>query len=292
MKQVEEPASTPEPSGRMIQVGHSPDPDDAFMFHGIASGRVPTPGYRIVQVLKDIESLNRLALEGGIEVTAASIHAYAYLADRYALLSCGASMGDGYGPIVVTRTPVDPGDLKRMTIAVPGLLTSATLALRLAIGPVEVLPMPFDAILGAVARGEREAGLIIHEGQLTYGADGAGLHKAIDLGVWWKDRTGLPLPLGGNIVRRDLGERVIADVNDILRRSIAWGLDHRAEALAYAEQFGRGLRSDLADRFVGMYVNDLTLDYGERGRRAVQAFLDAGADAGLIPRRVQVAFTG
>ena len=277
---------------RTIQVGHSPDPDDAFMFHGIASGRVPTPGYRIVQVLKDIETLNRLALDGRIEVTAASIHAYAHLADRYALLSCGASMGDGYGPIVVTRTPSGPDDLKRMTIAVPGLLTSATLALRLAIGPVEVVPMPFDAILGAVARGEREAGLIIHEGQLTYGAGGAGLHKAIDLGVWWKDRTGLPLPLGGNIVRRDLGDKVIADVNDILKRSIAWGLEHRAEALAYAQQFGRGLPPALADRFVGMYVNDLTLDYGDRGRRAVQAFLDAGAEAGLIPRRVQVAFAG
>jgi 1,4-dihydroxy-6-naphthoate synthase len=273
-----------------IQVGHSPDPDDAFMFHGIASGRVPTSGYRIVQVLKDIETLNRLAMEGRIEVTAASIHAYAHLADRYALLSCGASMGDGYGPIVVTREPRAPEDLKRMTIAVPGLLTSATLALRLAIGAVEVVPMPFDLILDAVARGEREAGLIIHEGQLTYGAGGAGLHKAIDLGVWWKERTGLPLPLGGNIVRRDLGERVIADLHAILKRSIAWGLAHRAEALAYAEQFGRGLRSDLADRFVGMYVNDLTLDYGDRGRRAVQAFLDAGAEAGLVPRRVQVAF--
>jgi 1,4-dihydroxy-6-naphthoate synthase len=275
-----------------IQVGHSPDPDDAFMFHGIASGRVPTPGYRIVQVLKDIETLNRLAMEGRIEVTAASIHAYAHLADRYALLSCGASMGDGYGPIVVTREPRAPEDLKRMTIAVPGLLTSATLALRLAIGAVEVVPMPFDLILDAVARGEREAGLIIHEGQLTYGAGGAGLHKAIDLGIWWMERTGLPLPLGGNIVRRDLGDRVIADLHAILKRSIAWGLAHRAEALAYAEQFGRGLRSDLADRFVGMYVNDLTLDYGDRGRRAVQAFLDAGAEAGLVPRRVQVAFAG
>jgi 1,4-dihydroxy-6-naphthoate synthase len=277
-------------TARPIRIGHSPDPDDAFMFYGLAKGLVPTPGYEIVQVLHDIETLNRLALEGAIEATAASIHAYAHLADRYALLACGASMGDGYGPIVVTRRAASPGDLKRMTIAVPGRLTSAALALRLVLGDVRVVVRPFDRILDAVARGEHEAGLLIHEGQLTYGADGAGLHKALDLGAWWKDRTGLPLPLGGNIIRRDLGREVIADVAGFLRRSVAFGLEHRDQALTYALDFGRGLRRDLADRFVGMYVNEFTLDYGPAGRRAVQAFLDAGFDAGFLPHRVEVVF--
>ena len=277
---------------RAIRIGHSPDPDDAFMFYGLARGLVPTPGYEVTQVLRDIETLNRMALEGAIEVTAASIHAYAHLADRYALLSCGASMGDGYGPIVVTRTPATPGDLKGMTIAVPGLLTSATLALRLALGEVRTVVLPFDRILQAVKGGAQEAGLLIHEGQLTYGADGAGLHRVIDLGVWWKERTGLPLPLGGNIIRRDLGAPVIGAVSDFLRRSIQLGLERREDALTYALDYGRGLRRDLADRFVGMYVNDYTLDYGPVGRRAVQTFLDAGHDAGIIPRRVDVVFEG
>lgn len=277
---------------RPIRIGHSPDPDDAFMFYGLAKGLVPTPGYRVVQVLEDIETLNRMALEGAIEVTAASIHAYAHLADRYALLSCGASMGDGYGPIVVTRVPATPGDLKRMTIAVPGRLTSATLALRLALGEVRTVVLPFDRILPAVAGGDQEAGLLIHEGQLTYGAGGAGLHKVIDLGAWWKERTGLPLPLGGNVVRRDLGPETIGAISGFLRRSIAFGLEHRDEALTYALDFGRGLGRDLADRFVGMYVNGYTLDYGPDGRRAVQAFLDAGREAGILPRRVEVVFEG
>ena len=277
---------------RPIRIGHSPDPDDAFMFYGLAKGLIPTPGYAIVQILQDIETLNRMALEGAIEVTAVSIHAYAHLADRYALLSCGASMGDGYGPIVVTREPAGPASLKDMTIAVPGRLTSAVLALRLALGEVRTEVMPFDRILDAVRRGEQPAGLLIHEGQLTYGAGGAGLHKALDLGAWWKERTGLPLPLGGNVIRRDLGPGVMRDVAGLLRRSIAFGLEHRADALTYALDFGRGLRRDLADRFVGMYVNDATLDYGPEGRRAVQAFLDAGHEAGIIPQRVEVVFEG
>ena len=276
---------------RTIQVGHSPDPDDAFMFYGLASGEVPTPGYRVVQVLKDIESLNRMALDGAIEATAVSIHAYAYLADRYALLSCGASMGDGYGPIVVAREPIDPDRLRRTTIAIPGTLTSAALALRLALGEVPTRVMPFDRILEAVRDGEVDAGLLIHEGQLTY-AQG-GLHRVLDLGAWWKDETGgLPLPLGGNAVRRDLGPEAISAIGGFLRRSIAFGLEHRERALTYALDYGRGLGRPLADRFVGMYVNDYTLDYGASGRRAIETFLRRGHEAGALPRTVQVEFVG
>jgi 5,8-dihydroxy-2-naphthoate synthase len=274
-----------------IRIGHSPDPDDAFMFYGLASGRVPTPGLEVVQVLRDIESLNRLALEGSIEVTAVSIHAYAYLADRYALLSCGASMGDGYGPIVVARGPASLDDLKRMTIAVPGRLTSATLALRLLLGEVRVEVLPFDEILEAVAGGSREAGLLIHEGQLTYGR--SGVRKVVDLGEWWSRETGgLPLPLGGNAVRLDLGAERIAEVGRLLRESIQYGLAHRDEALAYALDYGRGIERSLADRFVGMYVNDYTLDYGEKGRRAIDLFLRRGHEAGILPCPTTVEFAG
>jgi 1,4-dihydroxy-6-naphthoate synthase len=273
---------------RTIQIGHSPDPDDAFMFHGLASGQVPSGDFRIVQVLKDIESLNRLALDGSIEVTAVSIHAYAYLADRYALLSCGASMGDGYGPLVVARSAVGIDDLKKMTIAIPGTLTSAALALRLALGEVRTEVVPFDRILDRVARGEVDAGLLIHEGQLTYAA--AGLHRIIDLGEWWKQETDLPLPLGGNAVRRDLGEQTVRSLGRLLRASIEHGLDHRAAALTYALDYGRGLGRSLADRFVGMYVNDYTLDYGTKGRRAVELFLQRGHEAGIIPHPVAVEF--
>jgi len=288
------PGQTPENSSpgtdlRTIQVGHSPDPDDAFMFYGLASGKVATPGYRVVQVLKDIESLNRMALDGAIEVSAVSIHAYAYLADRYALLSCGASMGDGYGPIIVARQPIDPQRLRRTTIAIPGTLTSAALALRLALGEVPTRVMPFDSILEAVVSGECEAGLLIHEGQLTYAH--SGLHLILDLGAWWKEQTGgLPLPLGGNAVRRDLGPEVIATVGGFLRQSIAFGLEHRDEALTYALDYGRGLGRPLADRFVGMYVNDYTLDYGPSGRRAIETFLRRGHEVGALPRAVQVEF--
>ena len=277
------------PGPRTIRIGHSPDPDDAFMFHALATGRIESPGLRIVQVLKDIESLNRLALEGGIEVTAVSIHAYAYLADRYLLLSCGASMGDGYGPIVVTARPAEVAELKRMTIAIPGPLTSAALALRLALGEVRTVVAPFDRIPELVRSGAVEAGVLIHEGQLTY-ADG-GLHRVIDLGAWWREETGgLPLPLGGNAIRRDLGPEMIAEVGGLLRQSIEHGLRHRKEALDYALEFGRGIGREVADRFVGMYVNDYTLDYGEKGRRAIDLFLRRGHEAGVIPRRVAVEF--
>lgn len=273
---------------RTIQIGHSPDPDDAFMFHGLASGQVPSGNFRIVQVLKDIESLNRMAMEGAIEVTAVSIHAYAYLADRYALLSCGASMGDGYGPMVVARSAVGIDDLKEMTIAIPGTLTSAALALQLALGKVRTVVVPFDTILDKVLEGEADAGLVIHEGQLTYAA--AGLHKILDLGEWWQKETDLPLPLGGNAVRRDLGEETVRSLGKLLHASIENGLNNREEALTYALDYGRGLGRPMADKFVGMYVNDYTLDYGPKGRRAVELFLKRGHEAGIIPHPVAVEF--
>jgi 1,4-dihydroxy-6-naphthoate synthase len=275
---------------RVVRIGHSPDPDDAFMFHGLASGRVPAPpGWEIVQVLKDIESLNRMALDGAIEVTAVSFHAYAHLADRYALLPCGASMGDGYGPMVVALQPLSLEELRKKTIVIPGRLTSAALALRLALGDVKTEVAPFETILDGVREGRHEAGLLIHEGQLTYGD--AGLHKIIDLGAWWKKETGLPLPLGGNAIRKDLGAECIATIATLLRRSIEYGLEHRDEALTYALNFGRGIARPTADRFVGMYVNEYTRDYGETGRRAIDLFLARGAEAGVIPRRVQAEFT-
>jgi 5,8-dihydroxy-2-naphthoate synthase len=274
---------------RIIRIGHSPDPDDAFMFHGLASGDVPAPpGWEIVQVLDDIETLNRRALDAAIEVTAVSIHAYAYLTGRYALLPCGASMGDGYGPIVVARQRLAPADLHDRTIAIPGRLTSAALALRLAVGEVRTEVVPFDRILDGVREGRHDAGLVIHEGQLTY-AD-AGLHKVIDLGAWWKGETGLPLPLGGNVVRKDLGRETIATIADLLRRSIEHGLAHREAALTYAMDFGRGLERARADRFVGMYVNEWTRDYGAEGRRAIELFLERGHREGIIPHRVEVEF--
>jgi 1,4-dihydroxy-6-naphthoate synthase len=264
------------------RIGHSPDPDDAFMYHGIASGRVDTRGFLLEQVLLDIESLNRRALAGELEVTAVSIHAYAHIADRYALMTCGASMGDGYGPIVVARTPLPPEELASRRIAVPGTLTSAFLALRLYLGrDFEHVVVPFDEILDAVGGGRADAGLVIHEGQLTYGDHG--LAHVVDLGRWWKERTGLPLPLGGNAVRRDLGRDAMEQLTAILRDSIDDALSGREAALSYAMDFGRGLDRARTDRFVGMYVNDLTLDYGERGRRAVMRFLSEGRDAGLVP---------
>ncbi len=266
-----------------ITVGHSPDPDDAFMFHGIACGKVDTAGFAIEQLLEDIESLNRRCMESQIEVSAVSIHAYAHLTHTYALMHCGASMGDGYGPRIVTRRPVSPDELARMTIAVPGTLTSAFLALRLYLGkPFEYRVVPFDRILETVRDGEADAGLVIHEGQLTYGD--YGLSLIADLGVWWGEKTGgFPLPLGGNVVRKDLGDETMRTLTRVLRESINYGLDHRKEALDYAIGFGRGLDYELNDEFVGMYVNDLTRDYGERGRRAIELFLSEGAAAGLVP---------
>jgi 1,4-dihydroxy-6-naphthoate synthase len=275
---------------RRVRIGHSPDPDDAFMYYAIAKGKVDTAGFAIEQVLEDIESLNRRALAGELEVTAISIHAYAHLADRYALMACGASMGDGYGPIVVAREPLAPSDLKRSTIAIPGTMTSAYLALRLFVEDVfPFVVVPFDEILDAVASGQADAGLVIHEGQLTY--SDRGLSKIVDLGVWWGDKTqGLPLPLGGNAVRRDLGPEAMRALTKMYRDSIAFGLAHRADALDYAKDFGRGLDDRLNDRFVGMYVNDLTLDYGERGRRSIQLFLDEGVKAGIVPPIAPVTF--
>jgi 1,4-dihydroxy-6-naphthoate synthase len=271
-----------------ITVAHSPDSDDAFMFYGLASGAVMTGDIEVEQLLADIETLNRAALEGRYEVTAVSFHAYAHLAERYALLPHGASMGDGYGPIVVVREH-GPRSLDGVTVAIPGTLTSAWLALQLYRPGVAHAVMPFDQILEAVRDGEVEAGLLIHEGQLTYAEEG--LRNLIDLGVWWRDRTGgLPLPLGGNIIRRDLGTDVMRRVSKLLHDSIRHALDHREEAVNYAEQYGRGLDRTRTDRFVGMYVNQLTLDYGDRGREAVRRFLGEAWERRLIPSPVDIEF--
>ncbi len=274
---------------RIIQVGHSPDSDDAFMFFALAKGLVPTGDLEYRHVLQDIETLNRRALAGELEVSAVSIHAFAFLADKYALLSSGASMGDRYGPMVVSREPLTSDGLHQKTIAVPGLLTSAFLALKLMLRTAfayEVIP--FDQIIAAVVRGDVDAGLIIHEGQLTY--RDAGLHKVVDLGEWWHAETSLPLPLGGNVVRKDLGPDLMSRISRDIRASIRYGLENRDGALSHAMQYARDLDRSKADRFVGMYVNDLTLDYGPRGRQAVQLFLNRGHDAGAIPHRVSVEF--
>jgi 1,4-dihydroxy-6-naphthoate synthase len=278
---------------RLIRLGHSPDPDDAFMFYALAEGLIPTDGFRFEHVLRDIETLNDWAREGRLEVTALSVHAYAYLADRYRLLPHGASMGERYGPIVVARADaaVDPAELPRLRVAVPGRLTSAFLELQLAVGRIEdPLITPFDRILDVVEAGEADAGLVIHEGQLTYGRQG--LRPVLDLGEWWHELTGgLPLPLGANAVRRDLDAGdTLPRLSRLLRDSIAYGLEHRAGALAHAERFGRGLDRGLADRFVGMYVNDRTLDYGEDGRAAVAELLRRGQGAGLLDRAPAVDF--
>src|SRR3954471_439551 len=271
-----------------ITVAHSPDSDDAFMFYGLASGAVDTGGIEIDQVLSDIETLNRAAFEGKYEVTAVSFHAFAHLADKYALLPHGASMGDNYGPIVVAR-PEGPGADKGRTIAIPGTLTTAYLTLRLYEPDFEYVVVPFDRIQQAVLDGEAEAGLLIHEGQLTYAEEG--LSKIVDLGEWWAEHTGgLPLPLGGKIIRRDLGPEMIAKVSRMLHDSIAYALSHREAAVEYAITFGRGLDRARTDTFVGMYVNDLTLSYGDRGRRAVERLMDEAFERGLIPQRVSVEF--
>ena len=268
---------------RHVRVGHSPDPDDAFMFYGISCGAVSTAPYEIEQVLDDIESLNRMATAAELEVSAVSIHAYAHLTERYALMPCGASMGDGYGPCIVARSALAVDELPQVTFAVPGTLTSAFLALRLFLGrSFSYKVVRFDRILEAVRAGEADAGLIIHEGQLTYGDHR--LQLVADLGVWWAERTGgLPLPLGGNVVRKDLGTVHMQRLTGILRDSIDYGLEHRDKALDYAMDFGRGLDRGLTDRFVGMYVNDLTRDYGERGSRAIERLLEEGRAAGLVP---------
>lgn len=265
-----------------LTVGHSPDPDDAFMFYALAHDRIDTGRYRFRHELQDIETLNRRALRGELEISAVSIHAYAYLHKKYVLLSSGCSMGDRYGPMVVARQQLEVGDLSRVHIAVPGTMTTAYLALRLAVsGEPRTSVVPFDQIISRVAAGEFDAGLIIHEGQLTFSQQG--LQLVLDLGVWWQDRTGLPLPLGGNVVRRDLGVQIIQDVDRLLLESIRFALKHRDEALRYALNFAREMDLSLADRFVGMYVNEWTMDYGPRGREAVRRLLCEGHRAGLIP---------
>ena len=274
---------------QLITVGHSPDPDDAFMFYALAHDKLDTGNLRFRHELQDIETLNRRALKGELEVTAVSLHAYAHLLDRYALLPSGCSMGDRYGPMVVARAPMTLGDLRRVRVAVPGTLTTAFLALRLAVPDgFEYDVVPFDRIIAAVAEGQYEAGLIIHEGQLTFAQQG--LQLVVDLGVWWQEKTGLPLPLGGNVVRRDLGPAVIAQISRLLKESIRYALAHRDAALEYALKYARDMDKALADRFVGMYVNDWTLDYGPRGRAAVRRLLDEGHRAGVIPQPVAVEF--
>jgi 1,4-dihydroxy-6-naphthoate synthase len=272
------------PAPATFRFGHSPDPDDAFMFFPFASGKIEMEGVKLVQVLRDIESLNRMALEGSIEITAASVHAYGHLADRYAILTCGGSFGDGYGPLLVSRDPLPPEGLAGKVVAVPGTLTSAYLALRLHSGEFEHRVVPFDEIPDRVLDGTVDAGLLIHEGQITYAR--AGLRKIFDLGEWWRKETGLPLPLGVNLVRKDLGPERCRQVARLLRRAIEYSLSHRDEALAYAMQFGRGLERSLTDRFVGMYVNELTRDAGSEGRRAIAELLERGRLRGLLPRKV------
>jgi 1,4-dihydroxy-6-naphthoate synthase len=271
-----------------IHVAHSPDSDDAFMFYALASGKIDTEGLTYVHELQDIETLNQRAMRGELEVTAVSIHAYAYLADRYALLPHGASMGDKYGPRLVARAPMTRADLRGTRIAIPGKLTSAYLAMRLFEPDFEPVVTPFDQIEQAVMDGKVDVGLLIHEGQLTFADNG--LHLIQDLGEWWFAETGLPLPLGGNVVRKDLGEAMTRKISRHLHDSIAYGLNHRSAALDHSMQYARGLDRSKADTFVGMYVNDWTLDYGDKGRQAVRLFLDRGAEAGLISKPVKVEF--
>ncbi|VTS07534.1 menaquinone biosynthesis family protein [Tuwongella immobilis] len=279
-------ATTVEP--RLITVGHSPDPDDAFMFYALAKDKLDTGNLRFRHELQDIETLNRRALKGELEVSAVSIHAYAHLLDQYALLPTGCSMGDNYGPMVVANDKYDLEHLKKTTIAVPGTMTTAFLSLKLLLGEFDYEVVPFDQILQAVEDRKFDAGLIIHEGQLTF--QNQGLHLIVDLGVWWQQKTGLPLPLGGNVVRKDLGDATIREVSRLIRASIQYSLDHRQPALEYALNYARDMDVSLADKFVGMYVNNWTLDYGERGRAAVRKLLEEAHKAGIIPAPVAVEF--
>ncbi len=274
---------------RTLSVGHSPDPDDAFMFYALAHNKIPTGNLAFAHELQDIETLNRRCLKQELDISAVSLHAFAYLSDKYALLSSGCSMGDRYGPMVVAKKAYTIEELKSLRIAVPGTLTTAFLSLSLLLGSkfnYEIVP--FDQILNAVEQGKVDAGLIIHEGQLTF--QNQGLKLVVDLGVWWFEKTGLPLPLGGNVVRKDLGHGIISEASRLIRESIHYGLQHRKEALAYALKYGRDLDQGLADKFVGMYVNDWTVDYGEKGRKAVQMLLTEGHKAGVIPHPIQVEF--
>jgi len=282
------PAST---AIREISIAHSPDSDDAFMFYGLATNKVRVPGVKFTHTLTDIETLNHRAInEAFYDVTAISFHAYPYLQENYTLMACGGSVGEGYGPMIVSSRKLPLPQLKKTRIAVPGTLTTAYLTLKLFAPEIETAVVPFDKIIPAVVAGEFEAGLIIHEGQLTYANDG--LTKLLDLGQWWREQTGLPLPLGGNAIRRSLGAETLSSTTNALRDSIQHALDHREEALAYAMQFARDLDSTLANRFVGMYVNERTLNYGPDGREAIQKLLNMGFDRGIIPNRANVDFAG
>ncbi len=273
-----------------ITIAHSPDSDDAFMFYGLATNKLDTGRLTFKHLLKDIQTLNEEAMLGTYDVTAISFHAYAYVADKYALLPHGASIGDNYGPVVVSREAATPEDIATLKIAVPGKLTSAFLALRIYNPNFEFVVVPFDKIIDAVQDGSCDAGLLIHEGQLFY--ESIGLHKVLDLGEWWHNKTGLPLPMGGNVIRRDLAPTLIKEVSQLLRESISYSLEHREDALQYAMQFARDMDPALADRFVAMWVNDLTLDYTDRGREAVRRLLEEGFEKGIIPKQVTVEFVG
>ncbi|MEO6394145.1 MAG: MqnA/MqnD/SBP family protein [Pyrinomonadaceae bacterium] len=273
---------------RTISVAHSPDSDDAFMFYGLATNKIDTGDLKFTHVLEDIQTLNEKARQGVYDVTAISFHAYAYIADKYALLPHGASIGDQYGPIVVSKELIAPEDLGKHKVAIPGELTSAFLALRLFNPDFEYEVIPFDQIIEAVQEGRCDAGLLIHEGQLFY--EKTGLKKVVDLGEWWFERTGLPLPMGGNVIRRELGPELMRKVSRYLHEGIQYSLDNREDALAYAMQFARGMDPAIADRFVGMWVNELTLDYGDRGRESVRRLLQEGYEKGIIPHKVDVEF--
>jgi 1,4-dihydroxy-6-naphthoate synthase len=282
--------SSPSSQVREITVAHSPDSDDAFMFYGMATNKVRVPGLKFTHTLCDIETLNRKAMEGVYDVTAISFHAYPYLQDKYALMPSGGSVGEGYGPMIVAPRNYSLEDVKGLRIAVPGTMTTAYLALKLFAPEVETVVVPFDQIIPQILEGKHEAGLIIHEGQLTY--DKSGLHRILDMGKWWRDMTGLPLPLGGNAIRRELGPDLIESICKALKDSIRYALDHRDEALQYAMQFARDLDTQSADKFVGMYVNERTVDYGEDGREAIRRLLEMGYKQGIIPYEPRVDFVG
>ena len=279
------------PAVKEIQIAHSPDSDDAFMFYGLATRKIQVPGYKFVHNLTDIETLNHRAInEAFYDVTAISFHAYPYMQENYTIMACGGSMGEGYGPMLVAMRKYTPDEIRKLRIAIPGTLTTAYLALRLYCPEIETVVVPFDQIIPAVVAGEYDAGLLIHEGQLTYATDG--LQKILDLGQWWKSETGLPLPLGGNAIKRSLGQKAMLATTHALRDSIQHALDHREEALEYAMQFARDLDPALANRYVGMYVNERTIDYGNDGREAIRKILEMGFDRGIIPMRVNVDFVG
>ncbi len=275
-------------ASRTITIGHSPDPDDAFMFYALAAGKLDTGDLQYEHILQDIETLNQRARRGELDLTAISLHAYAYVHDKYALYPCGASIGDGYGPMIVARERMALDALKSQKLAVPGEMTTAFLALRLCLGDFEYEIVPFDEIIPAVVEGRFMAGLIIHEGQLTYSQ--AGLYEVVDLGVWWKQETGLPLPLGANAIRKDLGLELMQRIGRDLLASIRYGLEHRKPAIEHSMAYARDMTEELADKFVGMYVNDYTIDFGPDGRKGIEELLNRGFEAGLIPERPEVEF--